>query len=286
MVICFLIVNGKSLANAEVTSIADCQSSVADREHVQELNVYYFRLALCEAEFINNEKEFYTVIDLFKKATVNTTISFEPQAYFALGFLLENKYKNGQTLYGVAGKPSDLIEAVDYYEKAASLGCSIAKYKLGMIYFSKQKQNTLLTSSQLPSLPKSILWLTQAAKEGYAEAQFKLSTLYQQGIGLPKDIIQAYLWQSVAIASQKRYNKALMSSPFAAQYLSSQKKVQINLYNQLTAAQKNEVSQLLPRYYQNFLKPPGGNEENCEQMQSLLAGNALRKVLNTLQVPQ
>jgi TPR repeat protein len=39
-----------------------------------------------------------------------------------------------------------------------------------------------------------IVWLRKAGVQGYADAQVQLGVCYQQGFGVPKDLVQALAW--------------------------------------------------------------------------------------------
>ena len=45
---------------------------------------------------------------------------------------------------------------------------------------------------------EAVRWYLQAAIQGHAGAQNNLGALYTTGQGLPKDLVQAYFWFSVA----------------------------------------------------------------------------------------
>ena len=43
-------------------------------------------------------------------------------------------------------------------------------------------------------------WFRRAAEQGHANAQYRLGLRYSQGQGVPKNIVQAYMWWSLAAA--------------------------------------------------------------------------------------
>jgi hypothetical protein len=83
-------------------------------------------------------------------------------------------------------KPPINLEDIRRYEYAASQGDPIAQYHLGMAY------QTHLRYSEAD------LWLLKAAQNGVPEAQYSLAENYSAGLGVPKNIIEAYAWYSVA----------------------------------------------------------------------------------------
>ncbi len=46
------------------------------------------------------------------------------------------------------------------------------------------------------------IWITKAAKGGYAPAQYYLGLMYANGKGVPRDYPRAYAWVSVAAESE------------------------------------------------------------------------------------
>lgn len=62
-------------------------------------------------------------------------------------------------------------------------------------------------------IPKGVALITKAAHRGHFAAQFDLSRLYRDGIGVQRDKVQALMWFDVAIASEK------VQVPGAAQLL-------------------------------------------------------------------
>lgn len=44
----------------------------------------------------------------------------------------------------------------------------------------------------------AVEWLQQAAMQGEAEAMFRLGRMYQTGRGVPKDFVEAYVWLNIA----------------------------------------------------------------------------------------
>lgn len=247
----------------------ECAEFVKDTvNQVQELNVYYFRLAMCRAEFITDEHSFNAVMDLFKKSTLTSSVSFAPQAYFALGYLYESKYSNGQILFNVPGKPSDIGNAINNYTAASNLGCTLAGYHLGRIYLSDDHDAV-----------KGVFWLIKAAKAGNAAAQYELSKAYRHGIGVKQDNVLAYVWQRVALTTQLQFNKTLTESPIGQRYINTQQALSKSLYQQLSITQQQQAVTLVKDYSQKYIQKAGPAEEGCQAMQTILAGNSLRQTL-------
>jgi uncharacterized protein len=45
-----------------------------------------------------------------------------------------------------------------------------------------------------------VSWYRKAAEQGDAHAQFNLGVMYADGIGVPQDAVQAYMWYNLAAA--------------------------------------------------------------------------------------
>jgi hypothetical protein len=48
---------------------------------------------------------------------------------------------------------------------------------------------------------ESARWMRKAAEQGFVGAQFKLGAYYEEGVGVPKSDLDAYVWSSCAIAA-------------------------------------------------------------------------------------
>lgn len=85
-------------------------------------------------------------------------------------------------------------EAASWYRKAAMQGNAPAQYALGVMCDRGigVKQNDKEAAS----------WYHKAAELGNTEAQYSLGVMYQHGRGaVPKDIVQAHKWFSLAVAN-------------------------------------------------------------------------------------
>lgn len=51
------------------------------------------------------------------------------------------------------------------------------------------------------SLSESLRWYRRAAEQGYVRAQRKLGDSYAEGMGVPKNYVQAYMWYNLAAAA-------------------------------------------------------------------------------------
>ena len=79
-------------------------------------------------------------------------------------------------------------KAIHYYKKAGDKGHSKAQKELGMYYLSRA----------VPDYPKALDWLTLASAQDEVEAMWELAWLYENGIGVGRDVKKANYWFSVA----------------------------------------------------------------------------------------
>ena len=47
-------------------------------------------------------------------------------------------------------------------------------------------------------LVEAVAWYRQAAEQGYADAQYNLGLMYANGAGVPQDDVEAYKWSNLA----------------------------------------------------------------------------------------
>jgi hypothetical protein len=88
------------------------------------------------------------------------------------------------------GVEKNLGRAKVWYQRAAMLGNIKAMHNLAVISTALDKEDT--------NYKAAIYWFKQAANRNLADSQFNLAILYQNGVGLSKDNIEAYKWFSLA----------------------------------------------------------------------------------------
>ena len=75
-------------------------------------------------------------------------------------------------------------------------------YNLGVLYFS--------SSEISQDLHKAFFWFNQASLKHHVKAQYCLGLLYEEGLGVPKDIEKAHkLYKISAYAGYKKAYKRL-----------------------------------------------------------------------------
>ena len=82
--------------------------------------------------------------------------------------------------------PTDPVQKVAWYRKAAEQGNAGAQFNLGLSYAKG------LGAQQ--DFAEAAGWYNNAANQGFAEAQEHLGSLYYRGRGVPQDYAQAVLW--------------------------------------------------------------------------------------------
>lgn len=85
----------------------------------------------------------------------------------------------------------DIVQAIEWFEKAYKLGEKEAPNELGKIYEFKINNN--------PDYENAIKWYTIAAKQhNDSESQFRLGRMYQYGYGVERNIGEALNWYKKA----------------------------------------------------------------------------------------
>jgi TPR repeat protein len=140
--------------------------------------------------------------------------------------LVEQGNPWAETLLGLmyrkgAGVAHDDEKAEDYYQRAAQRGWFGAQYNLGTLYHSqfryKQAETWLLKAaneeypqaeenlaqlyldkSPLQSEEKAFTWFLRAAEHGRPNAQYNTCFDYADGLGVARDMVEAYKWCYIA----------------------------------------------------------------------------------------
>lgn len=119
-------------------------------------------------ELFKNE-EFLKALDVFKiLAKKNNT-----DALFYIAYICE--------YYDFEGKP-DNIEPFELFLISAQNGNKNAQYEMGLQAYYKDEYE------------EAVLWYEKAAKQGLKDAQKNLSTMYELGYGVKKDLKMAKFW--------------------------------------------------------------------------------------------
>jgi TPR repeat protein len=98
----------------------------------------------------------------------------------------EDAFDKAIHVYGCADYPKAFAMVVPLAES----GHALAQYQRGLML--EQGQGTA------PNLAEAYTWYKKAADQGIADAYFALGQIYQRGVVVPKDAIQAYAAFDVA----------------------------------------------------------------------------------------
>lgn len=135
-------------------------------------------LTLKDGIEIFQKGDFLQALDIFKViAKKNNT-----DALFYIGYICE--------YFDFEGKP-DNIEPFELFLISANAGNKNAQYEMGLQEYYKDNYK------------EAVLWYEKAANQGLKEAQKNLSTMYELGYGVEKDLKIAKFWMSEYLNNDK-----------------------------------------------------------------------------------
>lgn len=177
--------------------------------------------------FMGNEPQFDTetlkkikLISRYKETLVQAKAG-EVAAQFAVANMLEHG----------DGVKLDVRASVEWYKKAADQGHGEAQFRMGWLYANgiglRQDYHAAAKWYRLASTfnnntdaqfrlgelhfngrgvehdyGKAIKYYTLAASKGHAAAQYLLGSMYEEGWGVNRDLIVAYMWLKMAVPKQ------------------------------------------------------------------------------------
>jgi hypothetical protein len=97
----------------------------------------------------------------------------------------------GQMYFEGKGVAPDMQQAARWLEPAAAKGNARAQFLLGKLYLSGE-------GVAAPDPAKAAALTKAAADQGLVDAQVDICAFYYQGVGVPKDLVQSYLYASLA----------------------------------------------------------------------------------------
>ena len=92
----------------------------------------------------------------------------------------------GRLYFLGVGVERNLDTAMQYFEKAAAKGHAAAQNGVGRCHYEKGRYE------------EAFKWHTKSAAQGYANAEINLGILYEDGLGVTKDISKAIEWYTKA----------------------------------------------------------------------------------------
>jgi hypothetical protein len=110
----------------------------------------------------------------------------------------------GQMYFEGKGVKADPKEAARWLEPAATKGIARAQFLLGKLYLSGE--------GVAAADPAKAAALTKAAADqGLVEAQVDTCAFYYQGVGVPKDLVQSYLYANLAAQQGSEDGKSILT---------------------------------------------------------------------------
>ncbi len=173
----------------------DYKTAFKEWQYLAESGDYVAQINLANLYVIGKgvERDISKAINWYEKAAKferkTWNISTSERTYFAhkrLGFLYSNHFVQ---------KYPDLNKALDWYGYAANRGDAAALYSLAYLYRTKKEVKDLDFAFELDYL---------AATSGHKNAQNSLANLYEEGVGIEKDLSQSTIWRLKA-AKQGQY---------------------------------------------------------------------------------
>ncbi len=114
------------------------------------------------------------------------------------------QYRLGTLYERGLGLKKDLAKARMWYEKAAAAGNVKAMHNLAVVLAGAER-----------NYAEAAKWFRKAAEHGLRDSQYNLAVLYERGLGVRKDLAEAYYWYGLA-ARQKDADAAQRQSVLAA----------------------------------------------------------------------
>ncbi len=111
------------------------------------------------------------------------------QLYAPAQYQLGVTYEEGQ------GAENNAKQAKDWFRRAARQGYALAEFRLGEMSYEEN------------DVEQTFKWFERAAYRGYCVAQYNLGVLYENGLAVEQNLVQAeYWWRK---AAGQRYEDAL-----------------------------------------------------------------------------
>ncbi len=171
------------------------------------------------------EKDPAKALKWLKKAVENIDEAHPHPKDKSVYFMLGGMYLTGQ------GTLQDFSEAAKWFEKAAERGHTIAQGNMAFLYYSGQgvlmnTEKALYWAEKAaaqnedtgefilgmyhqfreepPDMEKAIYWYEKAAAQKNYAALFQLGTIYENGLGVPKDLAKAHVYYRQAARDGKK----------------------------------------------------------------------------------
>ncbi|MBI3903747.1 MAG: sel1 repeat family protein [Nitrosomonadales bacterium] len=155
------------------------------------------------------------------------------------------------------GVQQDYVQAVEWFRKSAAQGNADAQSNLGMMYFngrgipqdyaqaaewfrkSSAHSPAGASDGKDPSAPQhneKLEWYRKNVERGVVNAQLILGTMYESGLGIPQDYVQAVEWYRKAAAQGNVDAQILLGVKYEKGLGVAQDYVQAHMWFNLAAA--------------------------------------------------
>lgn len=148
-----------------------------------------------------------TYEEIVEKGLAEAHIAFDNRDYaLALDLLLplgEAGNAEAQTMVGVMfrtgllGMP-DFEEAAAWFEAAAEQDYPDALFNLGLMYFQQETAPFGIELTEHNLRMAAFEHFSRAGARGHIQAQLYLGHMHADGVGIPRDRVEAYKWYQVA----------------------------------------------------------------------------------------
>jgi TPR repeat protein len=103
----------------------------------------------------------------------------------------EAMYELGQCYEFGIGVPKDETTAAKWFRQSAEKGYSEAQFSIGVSHAKAQ-------DGFPQDYPQALQWLQKAAAQNHPQALFWMGNMYEEGWGVPKDLVEAEFWFALA----------------------------------------------------------------------------------------
>ena len=116
--------------------------------------------------------------------------------------------------YANGGTNRDYVTSIKWFRLAAEQGAAPAQFNLGVIYQRQPRRAPGITSS----LPNGICWRPRPANPARSS---KSASSSPDGEGVPRDLVRAHVWLTLAAAQEQGEANAAMHRDIVARLISA-----------------------------------------------------------------
>ena len=141
------------------------------------------------------------------------------------------------TAYAGSDRSFDQFHSVFFLTKYSSLkykaenGDPSSQFRLANIYFEPERDDGIAQNFR-----KAAQWYHKAAMRGHPSAQYNLALMFDEGLGVDKDLVSSYVWYKVASLTDNPAAKGIQKDAISAM---------TDIREQLTDQQRAEADSYL-----------------------------------------